>query len=193
MRPKHFAYPSDWPSVDAFKQSQKLKLAAGPHPCKRVFEIGIPFESSNRNTIPGGDVWLQILGCTLDDFEFFPNPFWNKSFGKLQAENARGVEKQHGQPAEPQSDHLLRTPTPTLFPTRSAAAKHAAMQPQVAMLAEATAPRPAPWPARTSRRARRKNEARANCWSAAAARGRGQAEPCARSTTACAPSSSQTC
>lgn len=77
--------------------------------------------------------------------------FWNKSFGKLQAENARGVEKQHGRPAEPQSDHLLRTLTPTLFPTRSAAAKHAAMQPQVAMLAEATAPRPAPWPARTSR------------------------------------------
>ena len=37
---------------------------------------------------------------------FFPNPFWNKSFGKLQAENARGVEKQHGKhEAEPQSDH----------------------------------------------------------------------------------------
>ena len=46
--------------------------------------------------------------------EFFPNPFWNKSFGKLQAENARGVEKQHGRSAEPQSDHFLSSaPTPT--------------------------------------------------------------------------------
>ena len=48
---------------------------------------------------------------------FFPNPFWNKSFGKLQAEKARGAEKQGGRSRQPQSDHLLRERTDSHQPS----------------------------------------------------------------------------